>query len=66
MEIYILSKESISYISEDGTLQFLIQALKIKELHPGKIYDTSGNEKPQKILTYQEMETLKSFLYFRR
>ena len=45
---YILSKESFSYISENGTLKFSAQALKIKELHPGKIYYTSRNKDPEK------------------
>ena len=45
---YIISKESFSYIFENGTLQFSVQALKIKELHPRKIYYTSGNKDPEK------------------
>ena len=40
---YILSIKNISYISEKGTLQFSIQALKMKELHSGNISYTSGN-----------------------
>ena len=43
---YILSKESISYISENRTLHFSAQALKRKEIHPGKIYYTLGSFRP--------------------
>ena len=37
----------MSYISENGTLQFPAEALKIKELHPGKIYYIPGKEDPE-------------------
>ena len=39
---HIFSKEGISYISENGTLHFSVEAQKIKEIH-------SGKWKPQKI-----------------
>ena len=58
---YIFSKEIISYISENGTLQFLAQALEIKELHPGKIYYTPGNGNPPKGFWYLKRK-LTSFL----
>ena len=45
---YILSKEGLSYISKNGNLQFSAQALKIKELHLGKIDYDSGNRNPKK------------------
>ena len=38
-----------SYTSENGTLHFSAQAQKTKEIHPGKIYHTSGNENPEKV-----------------
>ena len=55
---YIFSKESISYISENGTLHFSAHARKVKEIFSWKIYYTSGNEDPPKKLLY--------FLYFRK
>ena len=45
-KILILSQNSIS---QNRTLQFSAQALKIKELHPRKIYCTSRNGNPPKI-----------------
>ena len=47
---YIVSKESISYISQNGTLHFSAQALKIKKLYLRKIYYASGNENPEEFL----------------
>ena len=47
---YIFLKKSFSYISENSTLHFSAQALKIKELHPRKIYYASGNGNPKKIV----------------
>ena len=35
---YILSKENLFYISENGILQLAAQTMKIKEPHPGKIF----------------------------
>ena len=52
---YIFSKESISYISKNGTLHFSSEEIKIKKHHPGKIYYTSRKEEPEK-----------KFWYFRR
>ena len=43
---YIFSKESISYISENGTLHFSVQVWELKEIHPEKISYISGNENP--------------------
>ena len=45
----IFSKESLSYISGNGTLHFSPQAVKIKEIHPEKISCILGNENPEKI-----------------
>ena len=39
---------------------------KSKKIHPGKISYTSGNGNPEKFLMFQETETLKNFLYFRK
>ena len=65
---YIFSKERIYYISRNGTLQFSVQALKIKELHSGKICYTSGNKNTEKNylkvkqsfqkIIFQEMELI--------
>ena len=41
-------KESISYISENESLHFLVQAEKIKQIHLRKIYYSSGNRSPEK------------------
>ena len=44
----IFSKESFSYIFSNETLHFLPQARKIKNIHPRKIFYTSGNKNPEK------------------
>ena len=51
---HIFQKESFSYISKNGTLHFLAQALKIKELYHGNIYYTSGNGNPKKLLYFRK------------
>ena len=43
---YIFSKESISYIYENGTLHFSVQVWELKEIHTEKISYISGNENP--------------------
>ena len=69
---YIFSKKSFYYDSKSGTLQFSDQTPKRKELHPRKIYYTSGNgntektaescsyvsvnRNPQKFFIFQETE----------
>ena len=60
----VKKKEIIFYISRNGTLHFSAQALKLKEIHSGKIYCTSGNGNPLKILIFQQTETLKKLLIF--
>ena len=71
----IFSKESFSYIFSNETLHFLPQARKIKNIHPRKIFYTSGNKTPKKVLVlsikkaflvFQETEIPKKFLYFRK
>ena len=57
---YIFSKERIYYISRNGTLQFSVQALKIKELHSGKICYTSGNKNTEKNYLKVKQSFLKS------
>ena len=67
---YILSKESICYISGNGTLHFSGQTWEIK-VHPKKIYCTSGNRSPKKlkfsqkkaVIIFQETETLKKLIF---
>ena len=59
---YIFSKERIYYISRNGTLQFSVQALKIKELHSGKICYTSGNKNTEKNYLKVKQSFLKSKL----
>ena len=61
---YIFSKERIYYISRNGTLQFSVQALKIKELHSGKICYTSGNKNTEKNYLKVKQSFLKSKLFF--
>ena len=56
--------KNISYISENGTLQFSARALKTKEINPMKIYYTSGNGNFEKNLLYFVKRKL--FLYFRK
>ena len=58
----VKKKEIISFISRNETLHFSAQALKLKEIHSGKIYYTSGNGNPLKILIFQQTETLKKLL----
>ena len=57
-----------SYTSENGTLHFSAQARKTKEIHPGKIYHTSGNENPEKVSYIsggnQQSPKIKNFSYF--
>ena len=48
----LFQKERFSNISENGTLHFSAQDRRMKDIHPGKIYYTSGNGNP-------EAETLK-------
>ena len=45
-KFFIFSKESFSYIFSNKTLRFLLQARKIKEIHPGKMSYASGNKSP--------------------
>lgn len=71
-------KESLSFISDNGTIQFSVQVPKIKELHPRKIYYTSGNINSKKFVVLSRKErcpyisgngTLppkKKLLYFRK
>ena len=56
--------KNISYISENGTLQFSARALKTKEINSMKIYYTSGNGNFEKNLLYFVKRKL--FLYFRK
>ena len=59
---HIFSKENLYYISENGTLQFSGQALKIKELHSRKIYYTSEMETLKKLIFSQKSQYLIFFL----
>ena len=64
---HVLLKESISYISENGTLQFSAQALKIylgKNFIPGKFMTLQETEATKKFLMFQETETPKKLLIF--
>ena len=51
---HIFPNKSFSYISENGTLHFSVQSLKIKELHNGKIYYALGNGNPRKSLYFSK------------
>ena len=48
------SKESLSCISENRTLEFSAEAQKIKEIHPRKIYYTLGNKDSRKFLVFSK------------
>ena len=52
---YIYSKESVSYISRNGTLHFSGQAPKIK-----------NNSSGEKFLHFRKRKSRKKFLYFRK
>ena len=58
---YIFSKESFCYISGNGTLHFLPQARKIKEIHSRKISYSSGNENPEKFLIFSQKKAVLMF-----
>ena len=62
-------KKDFLIFLRNGTMHFSAQALKIKELHLGKIYYPSGNEDPpphpkKKILILQKTQSLKKPLIF--
>ena len=54
-------QESLSFISENGTIQFSAQAPKIKELHPRKIYYTSGNVNSKKFIVLSKKNVVLIF-----
>ena len=51
-------KKAFFYISGNGTLCFLPQAPKIKEIYPDKISDTSGNKNPKKCFIFSQKKTV--------
>ena len=67
---YIFSKESFSYISENETLHFSTQALKIKKTHAERISYVSRNgnaEKSSYIFLKRSYSYVSgNFLYFRK
>ena len=63
---YIFSKESFSYISGNGTLDFSSQARKIKKIHPEKISNIKTFlifSQKKAVLIFQETETRKKFIF---